>query len=837
MQTLIDLVEKSAATYGHRPALVIHAGLRDDVWEYDRLWAAINSVARYLREEQGCAPGDRVLALGPNCPQLAACYLGAMLAQVTLVPIDPFSTPDFVGRIARQTNAKAIFVGTSMPLPSELTQLNIRDLPYDDGSTYDGRPSADDVAEVVFTSGTTGDPKGVVLTHANILSNIVAARSLVPPGPHYKLLSLLPLSHMLEQTVGLYLPLHNGATVFYPAGRHSSAILKTMRRQGISTMVAVPLVLSHILQGIEREVERKGQWSKWQQAHSIAGKLPFALRRLVFKDVHKSLGGKLNFFMCGGAYLPPELAKSWEDMGVKVVQGYGMTECSPIIAGNTLAERVPRSVGRPVPGVEVRLSEEEEIQVRGTNVTTGYWENSEATEATFTEDGWYRTGDLADLDSAGRLYLKGRLKDMIVLPSGLNVYPEDVEGALMAKEGIAECVVLGMDDDSGNVRITAVVLPAETDDGGAVEDRIDKAVRSANENLAPHQRVSRIEIWPHEDFPRTNLRKIKRHEVLAEIEKSQNGGDPPVIGASADEELARLQRILAGVSNVEAATITRESDLSLDIGLDSLARVELTLLLEEEIGVSVDEEELAELNTVGELQDLLQSSEASPPRSTFSEWPLQPPARFARSALQRSVVFPVHGFITTKFEVTGKENLQDMELPALIIANHTSHVDTVSIVRAMPSHIRRRLALAAAADYFYSSKALGFTTSLSLNTFPFSREGAVRSSLEHVGDLMDDGWSVLIYPEGTRSDTGELLPFKSGIGLLAMGLHVPIVPIGIDGGRYILPKDKRFPRRGPVRMRIGKPISVPGDTTSEEVVSLLREAVAGLMFPNTRSNS
>ena len=414
----------------------------------------------------------------------------------------------------------------------------------------------------MFTSGTTGDPKGVVLTHANIFSNIISARSLVPAGPHYKLLSLLPLSHMLEQTVGLYLPLHNGATVYYPAGRHSSAILKTMRRQGISTMVAVPQVLSHILQGIEREVERKGQWSKWRRAHRIAGKLPFTLRRLVFKNVHKNLGGKLDFFMCGGAYLPPELAQSWENMGVKVVQGYGMTECSPIIAGNTLAERVPRSVGRPVPGVEVRISEEEEIQVRGANVTSGYWKNSEASEASFTEDGWYRTGDLADLDFAGRLYLKGRLKDMIVLPSGLNVYPEDVEGALAAKQGIVDCVVLGLDDDSGNVRVTAVVLPAETDDGAGVEDRVDMAVRGANEDLAPHQRISRIEIWPHEDFPWTNLRKIKRHEVLAEIQRTRDGGDPPVIAALADGELARLQRILASVANVDAATITRKSDLN-----------------------------------------------------------------------------------------------------------------------------------------------------------------------------------------------------------------------------------------------------------------------------------
>ncbi|MCH8870578.1 MAG: AMP-binding protein, partial [Chloroflexi bacterium] len=450
-----------------------------------------------------------------------------------------------------------------------------------------------------------------------------------------------------------------------------------------------------------------------------------------------------------GPYLPPELAQSWENMGVKVVQGHGMTECSPIIAGNTLAERVPRSVGRPVPGVEVRISEEEEIQVRGANVTSGYWKNSEASEASFTEDGWYRTGDLADLDFAGRLYLKGRLKDMIVLPSGLNVYPEDVEGALAAQQGIADCVVLGLNDDSGNVRVTAVVLPAETDDGAGVEDRVDMAVRGANEDLAPHQRISRIEIWPHEDFPRTNLRKIKRHEVRAEIEKTRNDGEPPVIGASADEELARLQRILAGVSNIEAATTTRESDRNLDIGLDSLARVELPLLLEEEIGVSVDEARLAELHTVAQLQDLLQHSEAAPAPSTFSKWPLQPIARVARLALQRSLLFPVHGFITTRFEVTGKENLQDMELPALIIANHASHVDTVSIVRALPSRIRRRLALAAASDYFFSSKALGFITGLSLNTFPFSREGAVRSSLEYVGELMDDGWSVLIYPEGT----------------------------------------------------------------------------------------
>jgi long-chain acyl-CoA synthetase len=808
METLPDLLRTARDQHGEKTALAMRVGLREDRWSYRRLWDAADAVARYLREELRLRPGDRVVIWGPNCPRLVAAYFGAMLARLVLVPVDPYATPAFLARVAEKTDAAAVVCGFAAPDLAGRWVIALEELPSEGAAPFpeDG-PAADDIAEIVFTSGTTGEPKGVILTHGNITANVESAARIIPADSRYRLLSLLPLSHMLEQTIGLYLPLRYGATVYYPSSRQAPVIFKALRRHRIVTMVLVPQVLSLMLQGIEREVRRRGKVRQWQAAHRLAPHLPLSLRRLLFRDVHRQLGGGLEFLISGGAHLPPELASAWERMGVKVAQGYGTTECAPVVAANSLEVRMPGSAGRPVAGVRVRLSPDDEIQVRGPNVTRGYWQDEEATRAAFTEDGWYRTGDIAERDRDGYLYLRGRLKERIVLASGLKVYPEDVEAVLKGEEGIADCVVVGR-EDAGSVRVHAVLIAAPgAGDEQAIRQRLDRAVRDANAHLAPNQRISGYTLWSEGDFPRTNLLKVKRHEVLATLAGETRPRPATVHLPAADGDVAgRIGHLLARAGGVEIERVTPESDLTLDLNLDSLARVELAVALEDELGVAVDDGALAAVNTVAQLTALVERSEKVAPPVSFPGWALSPVARGAREVVQALLLLPLHRLICRPFRVEGVEHLRELTLPALLIANHSSHLDTPSILRALPARLRRRTAVAAAADYFYRTRLAGFLTSLALNGFPLYREGAVRASLEYCGELADDGWSVLVYPEGTRSPAGRLQPFRSGSGLLATELRVPVVPIAVIGTYQILPKGRSLPRPGPVTVRIGAPL-------------------------------
>jgi len=820
MSTLVALLENAAREYGEHPALILRAGLRDARWSYRRLWHATGAIAGYLREQRGLREGDRVLLCSPNRPRLVASLLGAMRARLVPVPLDPFTTPEFAAQVARDTEAALFVAGRPLELPG-VAQLPLAELPLDaEPPRALGRPVPADIAEIVYTSGTTGKPKGVVLTHANIWANMLSADRLIAHARRWRLLSLLPLSHMLEQTVGLYAQLYRGSTLVYGVAHHPAAIRKALRRYRISAMVVVPQVLAHMLHALEHEVEQRGASRLWHWQHRLAAHLPIAARRLLWHPVLRELGGALEVFMCGGAPLPADLAQAWERLGIPIVQGYGATECSPIIAGNTLAQRVPDSAGRAVAGVALRVAQNGEIQVRGASVTPGYWQNDAATRATFTPDGWYRTGDLGEIDAAGNLYIKGRLKDMVVLPSGLNVFLEDLEGALVEQPGVRDCVALDVPRPGGGSAFTAVVIG----------ECSEAAMHAANQRLAPHQRLSALVPWAQDDFPRTTLGKVKRAEVRDWLEQQGHARAAPVsVSVAAETQAAKLARALSEVSGVDARRITPESDLNVDLALGSLSRVELALALEERFGVVLDDGALGELQTVAQLAALLERGAGGAARSEFPEWPLRAPARAARALLQRLLLFPLHALVARPFRVDGSDRLRTLQLPALFIANHASHADTVSIIRALPPRIRSRLAVAAAADYFYRFSAIGWLTSLLLNTFPFSREGAVRASLERCGELADRGWSVLIYPEGTRSPTGELLPFKSGIALLASGLDVPVVPIAVLGGHDVLPKGRRLPRPAPLCVAFGAPLHLPADIAPSDAVDRLQQAVAERM--------
>jgi long-chain acyl-CoA synthetase len=331
----------------------------------------------------------------------------------------------------------------------------------------------------------------------------------IPPLEH-RVVSLLPLSHLFEQAVALFYALDVGADILYVRSRNPRVIFESIRDHGTTSMVVVPQILELFWSAIEREVEKSGRTASFNRLRAIARRLPYSFRRVIFRRVHAQLGGGLRILVSSGAFLPPALQQAWEDLGVIVIQGYGATETG-FGTCTTREDHGLGTVGRPMPPVELRLAPDGEVQFNGPTLFKGYWHDPEATTAAHTDDGWYRTGDIGRLDDAGRLILMGRTRDMIVLPNGLNVYPEDVENALRTA-GLRDSVVI----ETRPGRIEAVVLPPAGADGrppASIREEIQAGIKAANATLAQHQRVSGFRIWPDDDLPRTHTLKVKRDVV------------------------------------------------------------------------------------------------------------------------------------------------------------------------------------------------------------------------------------------------------------------------------------------------------------------------------------
>ncbi|HYK95520.1 MAG TPA: AMP-binding protein [Candidatus Dormibacteraeota bacterium] len=542
MRTLLDLVDDAVARFGDRPALAIR---REDGttegWTYNELDRHARAAAFRLRA-LGLQPGDRLLTWSPSAPELPATYIGAMRAGLVLVPLDLRMSREAIAGIVRSSGASRLIIGSGHDAPNA-TEVGLGDFATstvdeiggdplgDDALPPDWevqvaawpRPEPGDLVELIFTSGTTGTPKGVMLAHDNLLAGNQTFHRIIPPMEH-RIVSLLPLSHLLEQAVGLYYALSVGASVLYVRSRNPRVIFDALRGHRVTSMVVVPQILDLFWSAIEREVEKSGRTALFNRLRAIGRHLPMAARRLLFRQVHAHLGGSFRLFVSAGAFLPPALQQAWEDMGVIVLQGYGATETGTGSC-TTLPDHGLGTVGRHPEGIDMRLAGDGEVQFRGPTLFKGYWQAPEQTSAAFTEDGWYRTGDIGHLDSAGRLILSGRIKDIIVLPNGFNVYPEDIENALRIA-GLRDSVVL----ETRPGRIEAIVLspaggpihvPGEvlTIDPAApppeLKARIDALVKAANATLGPNQHIAGWRLWHEADFPRTHTLKVKRDVVRA----------------------------------------------------------------------------------------------------------------------------------------------------------------------------------------------------------------------------------------------------------------------------------------------------------------------------------
>ncbi|MCC6960377.1 MAG: AMP-binding protein [Dehalococcoidia bacterium] len=814
MNTLTEMLQRSAADHPDRTAVTMRLGVRTIKYNYAKLEERAHAYAKFMREQR-VGKGDRVVIWAANQPDWVAAMFGSFLNGSVVVPLDVRSPREFVERVISQTEPAIAFAGKAQAdvlreLEVPAHTLETMNLPVN-GKVVPEAIQAGDLAEVIFTSGTTGDPKGVMLTHGNIVTNVQSGIAVIPIGRETRMLSLLPLSHMFEQVGGCFAPIYVGAAVCYPSSRQPASLSRTMQEWKPTFIMGVPQVLSLLMAGIEREATARGRMGLLNRLRKIATPLPEKARRKLFRSVLTRFGGKLDFIASGGAAIDPEVQVKWEQMGVAVVEGYGATECAPIVTINPRSDRRIRSVGKPLPGQQVRIAGDGEVLTRGPNVFTGYWKNEAASAAVFEGD-WYRTGDLGYIED-GYLYLKGRKKDLIVLSDGQNVYPEDIEEVLRHQSDITDAVVLGVKEGS-EVRLHAVLL--ETAEGAGAA-----ALRNANAKLADRQQLYRWSAWPDADFPRTHTLKVKRNLVLDYITDQGNTG-PAVAQLVTDDPLLKL---VAAVSKADSAPM-ESSALGLDLGLDSLGRVELLSAIEDEIGVYVDDTEVGPRTTVAQLRAMVDRGERKAKVRKFPTWPRWRPVRLLRRGLMTGMVFPLLR-LGYSVEVRGRENFRALKQPALIISNHNMHLDQSMLLQSMPHGFRQRVAIAAAASDIFGNRLRGFGASLLGNAFPFAKEGSgVRESLEYVARMLDDGWHVLIFPEGKLTVIGPMQPFKSGTGLLAVETGAPVLPMRIDVVRPGFYEGKWLPHpRARVVVSIGAPITFAPGTSYSEATAKLEEAV------------
>ena len=763
-----------------------------------------------------------MLLQGPNSPEWCAAFLGIVARGAVAVPVDAASSTEFSFRVAEQVSARAacLSAGLAAALRERLPEIVLLETltppARPDSSLTPYRASPEETAEIVFTSGTTARPRGVELSHANLLSALERIergfrkrqwflRPLLP----FRFLCLVPLSHLFGQSLGLILPILMRSTGLFVSTLQPVRVIRAIRSERPLAVISVPRTLSSLRDALARELERRGRLARFEQAFQRAAGRRAWRRIWATRDLRSVLGWRTWALVVGGAPLEPELESFWAGSGFAVIQGYGMTEAAPIIAVHNPLDGRLHSLGRPVGGLEVRLAEDGEILVRGPNVMKGYYGDPETTREAIRK-GWLRTGDLAERDQEGRLYFKGRKKDVIITPGGMNVFPSDVERVLQSITGVREALVFGLTGPAGAEVHAAILVTSPPPDP-------DEVRAQANDRLLSHQRLRRVVLWEGVDFPRTSTGKVRRGEVIGAVKLAAHrpktdDTSPGLMAAS------RVAGILQQVRSDLVSGLDPRARLSQDLGLESLEMVELLSLLEEEYGVSVDDREVRPSLTVGELEQLVSGEGRRSLNLQMPRWSRRLPVRWLRSALGLVLVRPLFRFFV-RLRVEGLERVEGVDPPCLFVANHTSNLDAPAVLMAVPPKLRRRLSPAMAIEtlpehfepegkplfgrfrsaFFYNLAVLIF------NAYPLPQTRGFRPSLEYTGELMDAGSCPLLFPEGRMTRTGEMLHFKSGIGLLAMETRARVLPVHIEGLGRILPPGGRWPRRGRARLVFGEP--------------------------------
>jgi len=856
-QTLAGFVDHLLQWKDH-PFLVGRKGYRLDTWTYREVWSSVHAFASILGEH-GIGTGNRVVIALPQSPEWVVAFLAVLVQGSVVIPLDPSAPRQFIEAVCSKTSPGA-FVATDALLKEGLN-ISATPVPLSSLKRYrsmESGPKApepgnrSDLAEIVFTSGTTSQPKGVKLSHGNILFNIDPIqrgigehRVLVGLFPRIRMLCTVPYTHMFGQVTGIFLPILLGSTVYFTDDTAPAVLIRIIKRNRILTLITVPRIMKLLADHARYEMKARGVYDRFLKRWDKRQHLPWPIRVPFFLDLHRIMGMRFWSFIVGGASLDPETHEFWRRTVFSVFQGYGLTETAPIVTMFNPFRHPRDSVGIVMPGQELRLAPDGEILVRGGNIMQGYYDDPGSTREVL-EDGWLHTGDIGEIDENGRVFIRGRKKEMILTSDGHNVYPTDVEHVLNEQPGVRESVVFGRPGPSGEA-VHAVLLL----EPGADPERI---VQTANTLLGAHQRVRSFEPWDEADFPRTSTLKVKKAEVIRRVTTREK---PP---AASDD-------IFLGLV---AGSARQDAKLSDDLGLDSLDMVELVSRLEKRYGISLDETIIGPETTVGEIESLAASaSHWDAPAASVSlpmpRWARRFPARFLRLMLTDGIILPIFR-IFCRIQVEGLDNLRVHEGPRILCANHQSDIDPLVILLALPLGYRQLITPAMGLNRFHAyftrlgnepdhrelrrrSKREGLAreggkrekvrshgmkrfahhlefgiVTLLFQTFPFPQGTAYRPSMEYTGELLDRGSWILIFPEGRVSNDGKVGAFKGGISLIAEKTGVPVYPVRIEGMQRVLPPGHWWPRRGTVRIAFGKSLRYAGEG-HEQFARSLEQAV------------
>ncbi len=806
-KTLTDVIQSFRTRTGAE-AFRFRTQYRTFSWTYPEAYQNARRI-RCLLLDHEVGVGDPVMVWAPNSPAWIWVYLGCILNRSPLVPIDMGSHPDFVEDVREETDAKMLFSSrVNEEVNHDIPAFEMEDFLFPEDQSLTPAPpdfpeNPNETAEIIYTSGTTGTPKGTKLTHENLVANqnsLIEYVGGVVNFP-YHFLSLLPLSHAFEQTVGFWLPVRTEGTITYLQTLKPSEIFSGFQREQPDMVVAVPRFLSLFRDQVLRKAEDRNRKRLIEWMLSRSDSCPRWIRRLLFRRIINAFGGELEYFVVGGAPLDRELEQFWTRVGIPVFQGYGLTETGPVLTCNMPGAHKPGTVGRALPGVDLRTDTDGEIMAKGKNVFPGYFQRPEKNDQVF-ESGWFRTGDLGKIDEEGFLTLNGRKKNLIVTDEGLNVYPEDLEEELKRSSDVKDACVLYLND-----RITAVLLP------GTEPFDPDEVVDEANRNLSETQQIEDAITWPEDDFPRTTTLKIRRMEVREKLDEQEvePEGEAPVTEAGDS-----LLNVLKQITDTPINEIEEGDQLGSDLGLSSVDRLELVTLIEQKKYVDLEEQNVTSSTTVAELRKLVEQGGISDESDKFRRWTRHPAVTAGRLFYHHALARPLLRLYCRPLEVKGRERLHNLDGPCVFIANHTSHLDGGVIIDALPGPFDSRLAVAAWEEFFergtdslrgrLTKQLLWNFTTICYNIFPIPQSKGFRQSLRYIGELLDYDWNVLFFPEGQRSIDGHMNPFRRGIGIIAREMRVPIVPIRIDGLEGILPRGASFPREGTARVEFGTPI-------------------------------
>jgi long-chain acyl-CoA synthetase len=823
---------------GRECAYVQRRGYRAERWSYRQVAETASRFAREL-ERRGIGRGERVLLWAPNSAEWVAAFFGCALRGVIVVPLDDAGAADFTQRVYQQVDGKLLVCSRQHAL-SLIPVVVLEDLkeilsihasaPYDAAAI-----GPTDILEIVFTSGTTAEPKGVVITHGNVLGNIAPLETEIQKYLKYerlvhpvRFLNLLPLSHVFGQFLGIFLPQLMGGTVIFQDALNPAEVIRTIRRERVSVLVAVPRMLQSLKEKIERDLGDGGNLEDFRRRFQAAEEKHFLRRWWIFRRVHRRFGWKFWAFISGGAALDRMTEEFWGCLGYAAIQGYGLTETTSIVSVNHPFRLGRGSIGKVLAGREVQLAPDGEILVRGGGVAAGYWTGHELHPMT-VEQGWYGTGDIGALDAAGNLYFKGRKKDVIVTPAGMNVYPEDLEAELRRQPEVKDCVVIALPRD-GNAEPCAVMILR---DAGADPEPV---VGRANEALAEYQRMRTWFVWPDDDFPRTSTQKARTNAIL-QVVQAHLGATTGATWSSSS-----LAELIARVKGKSAEGLAEKSDLEADFNLSSLDRVELLGALEDRYQVDLSETRFAAVKTVGDLERMLHGKLPSRVSYHYPAWVQRWPTTWARAIIHYLLLRPAV-FLLGWPRVTGRENLRGLRGPVLAVCNHIDDVDVGFVQTALPARLRHWLATATGGEALEALRTpppgrallsrahdrmkwfLGVSL---LNLFPLPREAGFRESFAFAGESVDRGYSILVFPEGRHTTDGRIGPFRSGVGLLAKNLAIPIVPMRIDGFFELKQAKKRFALPGIIKVKIGAPLRFPRESAPEWIASELKTAVENL---------